>query len=503
MKYVIGVLVLLALGWAIYLLLTRREDEDDDSWDEESLSDLRGDGLPAARRQREPGGTIFDAQVPAVSAEVRTAAELGDSEASDVAPASEPGDSEAPEVDTGTAAVPEVDASQPFRNVNPNLEHLVPVELEDVEPVALTPTEEDLSGEEESNDGRRAGDTEVPAGASAEEDEPSRADEVAGMRDVGLADRLAVDEDVSDGGNVEPVVEEEASAMEPGWMTPVPDAQDSGGGASQAEPDIEAAPDPSVPGDHVVPVDRWEPVDELLPSGEDLTGMGKTVDEGLAASEAEQTPADDSEAVADLAVPAASVESPPLVESAEAPRPMETIEVPPPVEVVEAARSVETVEVPPPVEVLEVPPDETAVPAEPDVLTDADTPEHMVDEGDPNLAAPIPDEPFVVPAYGGTPEVSATEPVDEVSPDAAPDPVDEPAWIRRISSVAEIRDGGYGVGSAAPFPDLAMPYGHPVKAWNDTKTFRDTDSPLYDEAEPHVWFTDVGAAQRAGFRPAD
>jgi hypothetical protein len=73
---------------------------------------------------------------------------------------------------------------------------------------------------------------------------------------------------------------------------------------------------------------------------------------------------------------------------------------------------------------------------------------------------------------------------------------------RRTSTVEEIRDGGYGVGSAAPLDDQAMPFGHPVKAWHDTQTFVDTDHPRYDDAEPHVWFTDAEAARSAGFRRA-
>ena len=79
----------------------------------------------------------------------------------------------------------------------------------------------------------------------------------------------------------------------------------------------------------------------------------------------------------------------------------------------------------------------------------------------------------------------------------------EPGWTRRVSSLDEVRDGGYGVGSAATFEDRAMPLGHPVKAWEDTKTFVDESHPAYDEAEPHVWFADAEAAQRAGFRPVD
>ena len=73
----------------------------------------------------------------------------------------------------------------------------------------------------------------------------------------------------------------------------------------------------------------------------------------------------------------------------------------------------------------------------------------------------------------------------------------------RTSSLDEIRDGGYGVGSAATIDDGAVPLGHPVKAWEDTKTFVTPDHDKYDEAEPHVWFADEHAAQRAGFRPVD
>ena len=73
----------------------------------------------------------------------------------------------------------------------------------------------------------------------------------------------------------------------------------------------------------------------------------------------------------------------------------------------------------------------------------------------------------------------------------------------RTSSLDEIRDGGYGVGSAALIDDGAVPLGHPVKAWEDTKTFVAPDHEKYDEAEPHVWFADEHAAQRAGFRPVD
>lgn len=74
---------------------------------------------------------------------------------------------------------------------------------------------------------------------------------------------------------------------------------------------------------------------------------------------------------------------------------------------------------------------------------------------------------------------------------------------RRVSSLDEVVDGGYSVGSAAPIEDGAMPLGHPVKAWNDTKTFLAPGAGGYEGADPHVWFTDAGTAEAAGFRHAD
>ena len=74
---------------------------------------------------------------------------------------------------------------------------------------------------------------------------------------------------------------------------------------------------------------------------------------------------------------------------------------------------------------------------------------------------------------------------------------------RRISGFLELRDGGFGVGSAAPIEDGAQPLDHPVQAYRDTMTFRAPGDPGYDSAEPDVWFYDAGAAERSGFRPAD
>lgn len=67
----------------------------------------------------------------------------------------------------------------------------------------------------------------------------------------------------------------------------------------------------------------------------------------------------------------------------------------------------------------------------------------------------------------------------------------------------EIRDGGYGVGSAAPFEDRAQPLDHPVQAYRDTMTYRAPGANGYDSAEPDVWFYDEESARRAGFNPSE
>ncbi|KRE42518.1 sunset domain-containing protein [Knoellia sp. Soil729] len=76
-------------------------------------------------------------------------------------------------------------------------------------------------------------------------------------------------------------------------------------------------------------------------------------------------------------------------------------------------------------------------------------------------------------------------------------------WSRRISGVDEIRDGGYGVGSAAPLEDRGQPADHPIQAYRDTNTFRVPGSQGYDSAEPDVWFYDEESARRAGFNPSE
>ncbi|MDN5794902.1 MAG: hypothetical protein L0H79_04030 [Intrasporangium sp.] len=76
-----------------------------------------------------------------------------------------------------------------------------------------------------------------------------------------------------------------------------------------------------------------------------------------------------------------------------------------------------------------------------------------------------------------------------------------PPPARRISSLAEVRDGGYGVGSAAPIRDGAQPLGHGVKAVRGTGTYLVPGSPGYEDVEPDVWFYDERAAYHFGYRP--
>ncbi len=110
-------------------------------------------------------------------------------------------------------------------------------------------------------------------------------------------------------------------------------------------------------------------------------------------------------------------------------------------------------------------------------------------------------EDIAIPAneWGGPHEA---EPVVEPEPEPVVEPEPEPTG-RRISGFLELRDGGFGVGSAAPIEDGAQPLDHPVQAYRDTMTFREPGVPGYDSAEPDVWFYDASAAERSGFRPAD
>ncbi|MGL4745251.1 MAG: hypothetical protein ACRCXL_12800 [Dermatophilaceae bacterium] len=90
----------------------------------------------------------------------------------------------------------------------------------------------------------------------------------------------------------------------------------------------------------------------------------------------------------------------------------------------------------------------------------------------------------------------------ETGGEAASETGGEAASGRRVSSLEEVRDGGYSVGSAAPFDDGAQPLGHAVQAYRDSMSFVVPGDAGYDVREPDVWFYDEGAAERAGFRHA-
>ena len=98
---------------------------------------------------------------------------------------------------------------------------------------------------------------------------------------------------------------------------------------------------------------------------------------------------------------------------------------------------------------------------------------------------------------GETASHGATDGTASVDADAPP-----ASQARRISAFEELRDGGFGVGSAAPLDDRAQPLDHPVQAFHDM-TYRLPGDAGYDADEPDVWFYDEGAAQRSGFRHAD
>jgi hypothetical protein len=125
------------------------------------------------------------------------------------------------------------------------------------------------------------------------------------------------------------------------------------------------------------------------------------------------------------------------------------------------------------------------------------------------------DEPEVVeePEAAGERAVEEPEVVEEpeateepaTEPEAAGEPAatgEEPARERRISGFEEVRDGGYGMGSAAPLDDGAQPLGHAIKGYRDSSTFIAPGGAGYDDAEPDVWFFNEEAARRAGFNPA-
>lgn len=82
------------------------------------------------------------------------------------------------------------------------------------------------------------------------------------------------------------------------------------------------------------------------------------------------------------------------------------------------------------------------------------------------------------------------------------DDVSTTTTTRDVSGLDEVSDGGFGVGSAAPLPDGAMPLGHPVKGFVDTMTYLVPEHAAYSGAVADVWFTDADVAEWAGFDPA-
>jgi hypothetical protein len=92
---------------------------------------------------------------------------------------------------------------------------------------------------------------------------------------------------------------------------------------------------------------------------------------------------------------------------------------------------------------------------------------------------------------------------DATAPAEDSSPAEEAPRGRRVSDFHEIRDGGFGVGSAAPLEDGGQPMDHPIAGYRDTMSFRTPDDAGYDDAEPDVWFYDEGAAERSGFHRSD
>ncbi|MGN6752993.1 MAG: sunset domain-containing protein [Intrasporangium sp.] len=78
-----------------------------------------------------------------------------------------------------------------------------------------------------------------------------------------------------------------------------------------------------------------------------------------------------------------------------------------------------------------------------------------------------------------------------------------PQQRRRISDFEEVRDGGYGVGSAAPIGDGAQPLGHAIKGVRGSRTFLAPGAQGYEDVEPDVWFYDEQSARNAGFHSSD
>lgn len=117
-------------------------------------------------------------------------------------------------------------------------------------------------------------------------------------------------------------------------------------------------------------------------------------------------------------------------------------------------------------------------------------------------AEPEPEaQPEPEPEAWAQPEAEAQpEPEPESEPAAQPEKESEVGWVgRRTSEFWEVHDGGYGMGSAAPIQDGAIPLGHEIQAYHDTMTYRAPGMPGYDSVEPDVWFYNVEVAEQCGF----
>jgi hypothetical protein len=106
---------------------------------------------------------------------------------------------------------------------------------------------------------------------------------------------------------------------------------------------------------------------------------------------------------------------------------------------------------------------------------------------------PAPPLPEPMPQPGPEPK---PQPGPEPMPEPGPAPLPEPGPAPLPEPG---RDGGFGVGSAAPIEDGAQPLGHPVKGVRGSLQFHEPGSPSYDAATPDVWFLDADAAERFGF----
>ncbi|MDT0202392.1 hypothetical protein [Nocardioides sp. AE5] len=123
-----------------------------------------------------------------------------------------------------------------------------------------------------------------------------------------------------------------------------------------------------------------------------------------------------------------------------------------------------------------------------------------------------------VPAPPPAPRAEATERAnddaaaatpDEALADAAEAPVatttpDAPAEVVQLADGQDGNeaDAPYGPGSAAPLADGSAPdASYVVKGNGDSMLFHTTESPSFERTKAEVWFTDVDAAQAAGFKP--